>query len=43
MYEKTKNMLDNNVIDEYKKRSLELSRKYMLDNILRDFRKMVVE
>ena len=43
MYKKTIEMIKDNDIQNYKKKSKELSKKYILDNLLIDFEKELLE
>ena len=43
MYKKTKEMVAENVIQKYKLKSVELSKKYNMDVLLKDFKKEIME
>ena len=43
MYKKAKEMLEENVISKYKAKSKELSKKYDMDILLKDFKKEIME
>ena len=43
MFEKTKNMILNNKIDDYKLASNEISKQYYIDNVLKDFKNLLIK
>lgn len=43
MFEKTKNMILNNKIEEYKLTSNKISKKYYIDNVLNDFKNLLIK
>lgn len=43
MYQKALDMMDREIIENYKKKSLEISKKYIVDNVLTDFITLLLE
>ena len=43
MYNKTKKMLDDKKIEEYKEKSLQISKKYDIEEVLKNFKKEILE